>query len=331
MNVTEKPAFITFLDRFEQADWNRVLTTLLGSVHPVDQAATRIWFGFWPLDLCRALRDDVGPEEMARIMDLEGKWRLEEQIDGSVSFLYGARHWPAVKREVLDHVSSFEVEPKGDLDEHIHSVARHVAADTGEDVSLVLGITAVAFMILQQVGMERLRSIADRPAEGPLHRNSPRAVLRKRLRKRGGIMSFVKGTAQTHRVTWDELSEGAQFQALHDQDLAMAAAADSREYRKVDYRRIEGPLPVECRIGSCGYCWVGIVSGRENLSEMSDFERQRLRYFGYDSTNAPDDPKPHIRLGCQTQCRGDVTLVIPPWNGELNRRFDKTAKELGTV
>jgi hypothetical protein len=26
-----------------------------------------------------------------------------------------------------------------------------------------------------------------------------------------------------------------------------------------------------------------------------------------------------------------VTLVIPPWNGELGRRFDKTRDKLGTV
>ena len=45
---------------------------------------------------------------MARIMDLEGNWKLAEQIDDSVSFLYGARYWAAVKKCVLADTSTQE-------------------------------------------------------------------------------------------------------------------------------------------------------------------------------------------------------------------------------
>ena len=113
--------------------------------------------------------------------------------------------------------------------------------------------------------------------------------------------------------------------------IATAAAKEEWEYRSMDYRRSEGPIPVECRIGSCGYCWVGVLSGKDNLSELSDYERKRLQYFGYDQVNDPSDSRPPIRLACQAQCEGDVTLAIAPWNGELKRRFDKTREKLGTV
>jgi hypothetical protein len=64
---------------------------------------------------------------------------------------------------------------------------------------------------------------------------------------------------------------------------------------------------------------------------MTSFERERLRYFGYDAVNSPDDSHPLIRLACQAQCHGDVTLAISPWNGELDRRHDEGRKKLGTA
>ena len=88
---------------------------------------------------------------------------------------------------------------------------------------------------------------------------------------------------------------------------------------------------MECRVASCGYCWVGVIEGHRNLSEISDFEKKRLNYFGYDAVNEDADPKPLIRLACQTQCEGDITLVTPPWNGELKRRHDKSRDDLGTA
>ena len=124
-------------------------------------------------------------------------------------------------------------------------------------------------------------------------------------------------------MTWDERREGARFKAILGEDLASAAAKDPADYRAMDYRRPEGPLPVECRVGSCGYCWVGLVAGKDNLTEVSDYKRARLGYFGYDRASAEGDRNPPIRLACQARCQGDVTLVIPPWNGELNRRHDR--------
>jgi ferredoxin len=328
----EKTRFVSFLREHNQQTWNELLDNLVPSIHPVDQAATRIWFGFWPLELREALAELQGPEEMARIMDLEGKWRLEEQIDSAVDFLYGSKYWAVVKKAVLEHAASYQ-QPEGkNLEQRIRKVASGVAAREKAEESILLGITAVAFMILQQVGMDALAAVVEIPAPGKWQSLSAEQVVRRREKKsRDGLFGFLKGLGRRYRVVWDESKRNAFFRARHGQDLAMAAATDTRDYRAMDYRCIDGPIPVECRVASCGYCWVGVITGNRKMSAISDFEKERLHYFGYDSVNGTDDRQPLIRLACQTQCLGDVTLVTPRWNGELKRRHNKSPEDLGTV
>jgi len=334
MIVTDKTCFIAFLEEHDQQRWNRVLEGLLASIHAVDRMATRIWFGFWPIELTGALQEPAGSEEMARIMDLEGKWHLGEQIDSCIEFLYGANYWRQVKKAILSHAEAVESNQpnNGPLDRQIREVAAKVAAEVGADASLTIGITAVGFMILQQVGLEAMAAVADRPASGEPHRRSPDQLVRQREKEsRDGLFTSLKGARRRYVVVWDEKTKGASFRAFLGEDIATAAAKEEWKYRAMDYRRSEGPIPVECRIASCGYCWVGILSGKDNLSELSDHERKRLHYFGYDQVNDPSDPRPPIRLACQAQCGGDVTLAIAPWNGELKRRFDKARDKLGIV
>jgi hypothetical protein len=45
-------------------------------------------------------------------------------------------------------------------------------------------------------------------------------------------------------------------------------------------------------------------------------EGRRIKEFGYIST---DESHPIIRLSCQAQAFGNVTIVIPPWNGVFGR------------
>jgi hypothetical protein len=45
---------------------------------------------------------------------------------------------------------------------------------------------------------------------------------------------------------------------------------------------------------------------------MEPRERQRLGVFGYVQTT---EARPVIRLACQAQAYGAVSIVIPPWNG----------------
>ena len=86
---------------------------------------------------------------------MQGRYRLADQVDTSHAFLYGHRYWPEVKRAVAALVARIKEFPqKSTLVEQIRAIAREVAAQKRVDESLVTGITAVAFMTLQQAGLE---------------------------------------------------------------------------------------------------------------------------------------------------------------------------------
>ena len=99
MDAFEKNTFDSFLARFDDRAWSEALVSLLPLVHPVDQDATRIWFVFWPLQLHRTIRESENIEQMERQLELQGSYRLEEQLDSSVHFLFGSQYWPEVKEE----------------------------------------------------------------------------------------------------------------------------------------------------------------------------------------------------------------------------------------
>jgi ferredoxin len=328
MTVMTKSRLLEFLEARSQAEWVSALDEISSSIHPVDREATRIWFAFWPMELHQVLREAKDPAEIVRLMDLEGKWRIEEQIDSSVSFLFGAHYWRHVKRAILEEV---EESSSGSLAETIRTVARKAAGAGRVDEALVLGIAAVGLMAFRQIGLDRLQELRDTSAAPPLLPSDPRQVLAARGRKSGNLLTFLKGVNRTWEVRWDERRADGAIAAINGQDIAMAGDSTGKDYRHLDYRRPAGPVPVECRVGSCGYCWIGVLAGREKLSPITPFERERLRYFGYDTVNAPDDPTPLVRLACQAQCGGDVTLAIAPWNGELSRRHDETRAKLGTA
>jgi len=326
MTVLEKNQLLELLERQSQTAWLETLDELAPSMHPVDRDATRIWFAFWPLELQEALATAEDVEEAARLMDLEGEWRLEEKIDASVAFLYGAHHWVPVKKAILAHDGAES------LADAIRAIAKVVAEAEKVDPGLALGVSAVGLMAFRQIGLEAFAKVADTKAEGDLLPRNPERIVRDRNRETGdGVFTFLKGENRRWKVRWDERRSDGTFRAINGQDIAMAGAEVEGDYRDLDYRRIDGPVPVECRVGSCGYCWVGLLGGRDRLSEISDFERERLRYFGYDTVNDPNDSHPLVRLACQSQCRGDVTLAISRWNGELHRRHHTGRKKLGTA
>src|SRR5207253_5356310 len=70
---------------------------------------------------------------------------------------------------------------------------------------------------------------------------------------------------------------------------------------------------------SCGTCWVGVLGGAEKLADVGAREGKKIKEFGYiDSA----EPKPLIRLACQAQAQGAVSVVIPPWNGQFGKYLD---------
>ena len=310
-------AFHTFLRRQTEGDWLGLLDQLIPSVHDVDRSATRIWFHFFPLELATALGAAPDPAPLVRKLVLMGRFRLRDQIDSSHAFLYGHRYWPTAKQVTLELARTGAA--PADLTDLTRDIARRAAARVGVEPPLLAGIAAVGSMTLRQVGIEAFaRSTGDGTLE-PVTSSAPGRVLRARARDDSqGVFGFLRGIYKQWTITFDENERDARFTLIDGQTLTGAAANDKREYRSKDARCIpgEGPIPVQCRSAFCGTCWVGVLGGAEKLSDVEKLERERIREFGYIDT---DEPKPIIRLACQAQASGAVSIVIPPWNGIVGR------------
>jgi ferredoxin len=323
--VAETP-FETFLNQHDEEAWSATLTALLRSIHEVDKSATQIWFGFYPLGLWRALTESEDPVKLASELLLQGNFYLKNQIDASHKFLYGHRYWPQAKRAVEQHADSWSgMKPGSELStaeissasltDQILTVARAVAASAKVDQSLLVGITAVAFMTVQQAGLAAFKAAPGTIQIDKAHaKKSPDQILKARAKDDGqGLLGFLKTVDKKWTVVHDENDNAAKYKLNNAQDLAWGAVDDrSRDWVAIDSRRTEGPIPVECRSASCGTCWVGVLGGAEKLAAVARREATKIKEFGYlDSA----EPKPLIRLACQAQAEGAVSIVIPPWNG----------------
>jgi ferredoxin len=250
---------------------------------------------------------------------MQGKFYLRDQIDSSHTFLYGHRYWPDVKSAVQKHASEFSPDDAQSLSDQILSVAQRVAEGVKVEQSLVIGITAVAFMTIRQAGLAAFGAAPGKMLiDQKYARKSAAQVLRERaVDDSQGFFAFLKTVDKKWTITYDENDDRAKYRMNHVQDLAWGAADDrSRNWREVDPRRIEGPIPVECRSASCGTCWVGILGGAEKLSDVAAREGKKIKEFGYIDTS---EAKPLIRLACQAQALGAISIVIPPWNGVFGK------------
>lgn len=318
---TTANALETYLSQHGEEAWAATLTTLLRSIHEVDKNATQIWFAFYPLSLFTALRDAHHRDELARDLLLQGDYELKNQIDSSHKFLFGHRYWPQVKKAVEAFSDNFDPGSKGTLADHILNVAGEAAQTARVNASLTIGITAVAFMTVQQAGLDAFKSAKGEMLLDKKHaKKSPEQVLRERaVDDSQGLLGFLRTVDKKWTVTYDETDADARYKLNHVQDLAWGAADDrTRNWREIDPRRIEGPIPVECRSASCGTCWVGVLGGAEKLSDVAAREGKKIKEFGYIDTT---EPKPLIRLACQAQALGAVSIVIPPWNGVFGKHL----------
>jgi ferredoxin len=315
---TETP-FESFLNQYDEEAWSAALATLLRSIHEVDRNATQIWFAFYPLRLFRALELSADREKLAAQLLLQGDYEVKDQIDRSHRFLYGHRFWPEVKRAVERYADSFSETSRVSLADQIMSIAAAVASDLKKDKSLLVGIVAVACMTIQQTGLAAFKSAPGVVAIDRQHaKKSPEQILRNRAKQDSqGLLGFLKSVDKQYTVTHDENDDKAKYKLREGQDLAWGAAGDeARDWRALDPRRMEGPIPVECRSASCGTCWVGVLSGAEKLADVGAREGKKIKEFGYIDTG---EPKPLIRLACQAQAHGAVSVVIPPWNGQFGK------------
>lgn len=318
-------SFENFLNQHDEEAWSAALTALLRSIHEVDRNATQIWFSFYPLGLFQALQQAEDPQKLAQQLLLQGDYFLRDQIDSSHTFLYGHRFWPEVKRETQKHAREFA--GQASLSDQILGVAQKVAAAAKVELSLVVGITAVAFMTVRQVGLEAFEQSPGKVMLDKKHaRKSPEDVLRERAKDDSqGLLGFLRTVNKKWTVTYDENDDAAKYRLNHVQDLAWGAADDrSKNWREIDPRRVEGPIPVECRSASCGTCWVGVLGGAEKLSDVAVREGKKIKEFGYIDTT---ESKPLIRLACQAQAYGAVSIVIPPWNGVFGKYLKNQKRE----
>ncbi len=319
-------SFEAFLKQHDEEAWSAALTTLLRSIHEVDRNATQIWFSFYPLSLFQALEQAEDPETLSQRLLMQGNYRLKDQIDSSHTFLYGHRYWPEVKTAVQKHAREFS--GTASLSDQVVSVAQQVAKQLKVDPSLVIGITAVAFMTIRQAGLAAVEAAPGKMLiDKKYARKSPAEVLRDRaVDDSQGFFSFLKTVDKKWTVTYDENDDRARYRMNHMQDLAWGAADDrSRNWREVDPRRIEGPIPVECRSASCGTCWVGVLGGAEKLTDVAAREGKKIKEFGYVDTA---ESKPLIRLACQAQALGAVSIVIPPWNGVFGKYLKRMKEDV---
>src|SRR6266851_629876 len=154
--ITETP-LENWLHQHGEEAWAAALTTLLRSIHEVDKNATQIWFAFYPLSLFQAFQRAAEPDELARQLLMKGVYPLKDQIDSSHKFLYGHRYWPEVKRAVETFAANYEASDSS-LSDHILKVAGDISQTTVADQSLLVGITAIAFMTMQQAGLNAFRN-----------------------------------------------------------------------------------------------------------------------------------------------------------------------------
>ena len=319
---TETP-FETFLNLHDEEAWSATLATLLRSIHEVDRNATQIWFAFYPLPLQRALEQADDREKLVQQLLLQGDYELKTQVDTSHRFLYGHRFWPQVKKAVEQHADSFNQTARASLADQVLAVARSVAQQLKKDESLLVGVTAVAFMTVQQAGWGAFKAAPGVIGIDSKHaKKSPELILRERAKDDGqGLLGFLRTVNKQWTVTFDENDGAAKYKLSEAQDVASGAAHDrTRDWRAIDFRRGEGPIPVECRAGSCGTCWVGVLGGAAKLADVGAREGKKIKEFGYIDTA---EPKPLIRLACQAQAYGAVSVVIPPWNGQFGKYLRK--------
>jgi ferredoxin len=313
MNNYEK-----YLNQFNETDWLTLLNELQSEIHKVDRNATQIWFRFYPLELFRFLAAAEDKEKAQQKFVMQGNFELKNQIDSSHKFLYGHRFWKEVKAEIEKRATAFNNE-SSDLKSEIRQIAQAVADKTKTDKSLTIGITAIGLMMLAQVGLENFKN-AKGETEKPkgLLKKSPDQIAKERAKDDSqGIFGFLKTVDKKFTVTYDETKPDGRFPIINAEELATASARDqSKNWKAMDERCWEGVIPVECRSASCGTCWIGVLEGEEKLSEVARLERKQMKVFGY---RQPDESKPFLRLACQAKAHGNVSIVIPPWNGVFGR------------
>ena len=308
-----------YLKNFDERQWLAAIETIAPNIHQVDRNAARVWFRFHPLALLRFLENAEDREKAEQKFVMLGDFDLKDQIDSSHDFLYGHRFWKETKAAIEQTASDFKNE-NDDLKNVIENIARIVAENTKSDQSLTLGIAAVGLMTLNQVGFDAFKNAtgAIQKPSGLMTKSPDQIVAERAKDDSQGIFGFLKTVNKNFTVAWQDAKGAGEFPLTSGAELATASALEqSQNWKQRDERCWEGVIPVECRSASCGTCWIGVLAGEEKLSEVQRLERKQMKIFGY---NQPDDAKPFLRLACQAKADGNVSIVIPNWNGVFGKK-----------
>lgn len=311
--------FKDHLSKFTEADWLAAVEELLPCIHDVDRNATQVWFRFYPLELKRFIDTAENREEALAGIVMQGEFDLKDQIATSHHFLYGHRYWKSVKCAIEKEEDEYKNGSPSLLD-LIKGVAMRVSSKKNLERNLTTGIAAVGLMTFNQVGSEAFRASTTEIEEPKgLMKKSPDQIVAARAQDDSqGVFGFLKTVDKKYSVAFAAKDYAGKFPVMNEQEVTQASANDhSKDWKQVDERCWEGPIPVECTAASCGTCWVGVLGGQEKLNEVSRRERRQMKVFGY---NQPEGDKPALRLACQTRAVGNVTLVIPPWNAVFGKK-----------
>jgi ferredoxin len=311
--------FETYLAKFNEADWLAALQELLPCIHEVDRNATQIWFRFYPLSLMRFIDAAEDREATLHGLAMLGDFELKNQIDTSHHFLYGHRYWKTVKGAIEKEAEEFK-DDKATITDIVKNVAMSAAEKLKVERPLINGIVACGLMTLNQVGLESYKGAAGEPskATGNMKKTPEQIVADRGKDDSQGVFGFLKTVDRKYSIRYAAKDYEGKFPILNDQEVTQASDADrSKDWKSIDERCWEGPVPVECTSASCGTCWVGVLGGQEKLTPVERRERRAMKVFGYDQ---PSDEKPFLRLACQSRASGNVTLVIPPWNAVFGKK-----------
>ncbi|HQZ83583.1 MAG TPA: 2Fe-2S iron-sulfur cluster-binding protein [Pyrinomonadaceae bacterium] len=318
----------SLLRTFSEADWLAAVEELQPAIHAVDQDAVRIWFRFFPLELRLYIEQAEDRKEAERVLSLQGDYMLEDSIDTSHHFLYGHRYWKSVKAAVNEEAESFKADAKVSLIDLIKAVGASAATKAGVDQTLVNAISAVGLATFNQVGADEFRKTAGDVAKptGTMAGSANSVASAREKDDSQGLFGFLKTVDKKFSVAYASEGYAGKFQVYDDQEITQAAGQDrSRDWRSLDKRCWQGPIPLECTAAACGTCWVGVLGGKEKLDPVHRRERYNVKLQGY---NQPDEELPYLRLACQARAHGNVTLVIPPWNGVFGKQIYKNVEEL---
>lgn len=317
----------TYLSQFNESDWLAAIDELLPCIHEVDRNAVQIWFRFYPLGLHRFVSAAENHEELVRQLALQGQFELKDQIDTSHHFLYGHRYWKTVKCKIAKIAEEFTGEPS--LVDIIKDISMRLGKKHNVERNLTNAIAAVGLATLNQVGVEAFFATpGDTSDPTGIMKKSPNTIVAERAKDDSqGLFGFLKTIDKKFSVHFSGLNRpSGKFPVIFDEEIVTASQKDhSQDWQSQDARCWDGPIPIECTAASCGTCWVGVVAGQEKLTEVGNRERRRMRVFGY---NQPDDAKPLLRLACQARAEGNVTLVIPPWNGVFGKKVYGNVEEV---